>query len=207
MDDVTRVAVDELDQWLDGLQIVLAVMASGDLEEATRWVAKLPSVSFEKRRWRGPSWERREGPAAPAPIREQVLRRDQYACRYCTRRILHHRVVAYLTAHFPRELPYSFNMPEADAPSRLHTHFGFVRTIPEVDHVVPNGGNDLNNLVTACTPCNNYKGNRLPEEIPDMALRVIEPPGWDGLYRLYLQAGRRLPQPGSRATYGHAPTK
>ncbi len=35
------------------------------------------------------------------------------------------------------------------------------------DHVVPlsrGGGNTWENVVTACSPCNNRKGNRLPEE-------------------------------------------
>jgi len=35
------------------------------------------------------------------------------------------------------------------------------------DHVVPTsrgGGNTWENVVTACSPCNNRKGNRLPEE-------------------------------------------
>lgn len=35
------------------------------------------------------------------------------------------------------------------------------------DHVVPisrGGGNSWNNVVTACSPCNNRKGNRLPRE-------------------------------------------
>lgn len=36
------------------------------------------------------------------------------------------------------------------------------------DHVVPlsrGGGNDWGNVVAACSPCNNRKGNRLPKEV------------------------------------------
>jgi 5-methylcytosine-specific restriction endonuclease McrA len=36
------------------------------------------------------------------------------------------------------------------------------------DHVVPisrGGGNDWGNVVAACSPCNNRKGNRLPREV------------------------------------------
>jgi 5-methylcytosine-specific restriction endonuclease McrA len=36
------------------------------------------------------------------------------------------------------------------------------------DHLIPlsrGGTNDWNNVVTACSPCNTRKGNRLPEEI------------------------------------------
>ena len=42
------------------------------------------------------------------------------------------------------------------------------------DHVVPlsrGGGNDWGNVVAACSPCNNRKGNRLPKEV-GMKLRT-----------------------------------
>jgi len=70
------------------------------------------------------------------------------------------------------------------------THPGFYRTYPNLDHKVPGAGNALNNLVTTCTPCNEYKGNRwLPP------LRKIERTGWDGLHNLYAEAARRHPNP------------
>lgn len=43
------------------------------------------------------------------------------------------------------------------------------------DHVVPlsrGGGNDWGNVVAACSPCNNRKGNRLPKEV-GMKLRTV----------------------------------
>jgi 5-methylcytosine-specific restriction endonuclease McrA len=43
------------------------------------------------------------------------------------------------------------------------------------DHVVPlsrGGGNDWGNVVAACSPCNNRKGNRLPREV-GMKLRTV----------------------------------
>lgn len=43
------------------------------------------------------------------------------------------------------------------------------------DHVVPlsrGGGNDWGNVVAACSPCNNRKGNRLPREV-GMKLRSV----------------------------------
>ena len=43
------------------------------------------------------------------------------------------------------------------------------------DHVVPlsrGGGNDWGNVVAACSPCNNRKGNRLPSEV-GMKLRSV----------------------------------
>ena len=47
------------------------------------------------------------------------------------------------------------------------------------DHVIPisrGGTNDWTNVVTACSPCNTRKGNRLPAEIGMMPLtRPVEP--------------------------------
>ncbi|NIP78714.1 MAG: HNH endonuclease [Gemmatimonadetes bacterium] len=43
------------------------------------------------------------------------------------------------------------------------------------DHVVPlsrGGGNDWGNVVAACSPCNNRKGNRLPREV-GMKLQTV----------------------------------
>jgi 5-methylcytosine-specific restriction endonuclease McrA len=45
------------------------------------------------------------------------------------------------------------------------------------DHVVPvprGGANDWGNVVTACSPCNNRKGNRLPSET---GLKLLAVPG------------------------------
>jgi 5-methylcytosine-specific restriction endonuclease McrA len=44
------------------------------------------------------------------------------------------------------------------------------------DHIVPvsrGGGNSWDNVVTSCSPCNNRKGNRLPEEA---GLRLLSDP-------------------------------
>ncbi len=47
------------------------------------------------------------------------------------------------------------------------------------DHVVPlsrGGGNDWGNVVSACSPCNNRKGNRLPKEVGMKLLAVPSEP-------------------------------
>ena len=47
------------------------------------------------------------------------------------------------------------------------------------DHVVPlsrGGGNDWGNVVAACSPCNNRKGNRLPREVGMNLLTVPSEP-------------------------------
>jgi 5-methylcytosine-specific restriction endonuclease McrA len=47
------------------------------------------------------------------------------------------------------------------------------------DHILPlsrGGGNTWNNVVTSCSPCNNRKGNRLPEEAGMRLLAVPSEP-------------------------------
>lgn len=77
--------------------------------------------------------------------RAKVYRRDDNLCRYCGKRV-------------------------RDDSRR---HFIWRRTI---DHVIPRsrgGSNLMANLVTACEPCNTFKGDRLIEEIGMFLL----PPG------------------------------
>ena len=45
------------------------------------------------------------------------------------------------------------------------------------DHILPlsrGGGNDWTNVVTSCSPCNNRKGSRLPEEV---GMKLLTQPG------------------------------
>ena len=63
------------------------------------------------------------------------------------------------------------------------THPAAIRVYPNVDHVRPRALKGLNtdeNLIAACTPCNEWLGAR--EERPD----VLRPPrDWDGLVTTY----------------------
>jgi 5-methylcytosine-specific restriction endonuclease McrA len=59
------------------------------------------------------------------------------------------------------------------------------------DHIVPisrGGGNGWTNVVTACSPCNNRKGNRLPEEV---GLRLSRQPSEPNYVQL-IWAVRRI---------------
>lgn len=74
----------------------------------------------------------------PRPIRRAVYERDSHACVYCQR----------------KDGEYAPGETERDG-------------ILSVDHVIPvtrGGANTLENLVTCCTSCNNYKSDRTPEE-------------------------------------------
>jgi 5-methylcytosine-specific restriction endonuclease McrA len=113
-------------------------------------------------------------------IRAQVFASDNWCCRYCARKLVHPGILLLLGEIFPefRGLKSGHHMPKET------TEPAVVRVYPEVDHVnaVSLGGTwrDLDNLVAACTPCNELKNNYLGwTTIP----RVTEP--WSGLTEYY----------------------
>jgi hypothetical protein len=74
-------------------------------------------------------------------------------------------------------------------PRNEDCHFGLAVLSASIDHVVPferGGTSDLDNLVTACNPCQYGRGHFLLDELELEDPRAYAPPGdsWDGLTRL-----------------------
>jgi 5-methylcytosine-specific restriction endonuclease McrA len=112
------------------------------------------------------------------PAREvEVFRRDAWTCRYCGQPTVFLPVMAFLGHLFPDQFPYD---PHWKAGV---THPAVSACGASVDHVVPvtrGGTDDLDNLVTACWPCNARKGDFTLQEFG----REPRPPAatdWDGL--------------------------
>jgi DNA-directed RNA polymerase subunit RPC12/RpoP len=117
--------------------------------------------------------------AVPSALRAQTSKRDRWQCRYCGRRVVVPGVIQLVGALCPLEFPFpSHNMPGG------RTHPAAVRLYPNVDHVHAGsiGGWLLvnENLVTACTRCNELKSDKL-------GWSVLADPGeeWDGLAGSY----------------------
>jgi len=115
-------------------------------------------------------------PAILAPI----LQRDCWCCRYCGRRLVVAGVLELLGIIAPNEFPFprGHNMPAA------RTHVAACRTYPAVDHVRAGSSSNLwrdqNNLVAACMPCNESKGDR-----SGWIVQPVSQPNWTGLVQLY----------------------
>lgn len=118
--------------------------------------------------------------------KNRIYRRDHYQCLYCGRKLVLSDVLALLNRMDPTRFPWHRNWKTGSI------HPTFPMTIPTVDHVRPvvlGGTNEDRNLVTACWPCNQRKGD-LPLTLP-----LIEPADvtWCGLtdrFRaLWIQAG------------------
>jgi HNH endonuclease len=101
-----------------------------------------------------------EGGSPPAvPLRARVLEAGCWCCEYCDRRLVVPGVIELIGRLFPHEFPFSsHHMPTT------RTHPAAIRVYPNIDHVIAKsvGGKlvDSNNLVAACTPCNERKSNR-----------------------------------------------
>lgn len=119
-------------------------------------------------------------PASSRRVLARLYRRDGWRCRYCGRRVVVPGIIEIMGSLFPREFPFSpgHNMPTSG------THPAAVRMYPNVDHVQPGsqGGswtaND--NLVTACTICNQKKGNHT-----GWTYNALSTDDWDGLSSYY----------------------
>jgi HNH endonuclease len=123
--------------------------------------------------------------------RARVYEADGWRCRYCGRLLVVPGVIELIGVLCPDEFPFpSHAMPRAT------THPAAERAYPNVDHVHATsvgGTADEINLVTACTICNEKKGNRGGWQL----LRPT-PGDWDGLKSAYRELGTLAGGPRSK---------
>jgi hypothetical protein len=126
-------------------------------------------------------------PKMPPTSLVSVLRRDEWQCNYCGRRLVLAPLIAAIGALYPDEFPF----PSHAMPART-THPAAIRVYPNVDHVTAGrfSGDWTNdgNLVAACTPCNTLKSDR--SGWPGLSFTRQS---WDGLTRYYEMILKRLP--------------
>ena len=137
-----------------------------------------------------PALESPRGRRAPIKSRQrrETFERDRYQCRYCGRPLILSDVLALLTVIDPLRFPWHPNWKFG------YIHPAFPPTIPTVDHVVPvvlGGGNDPDNLVTACWPCNHTK---LDTDIRPPQIHEVDP-SWHGMTDRYRGLWERAGSP------------
>jgi hypothetical protein len=141
-----------------------------------RWIHRRRSVPAM------PAVASRAGQRMPAAAMERALyARDGWRCRFCGCRV----VVKPARDRMRRLLPGAIRL---DVSARDY-HAALLALTAVPDHVVPHshgGGNELDNLVTACWPCNNGRGGYRLEEmgLADPRSRAPMVDAWDGLSRL-----------------------
>lgn len=119
-------------------------------------------------------------------IRQEVLARDGYRCRYCGIPVVRKEVRALANELYPEAVPWVDRDPSKQ-------HAGFQCLWLQYDHVVPHshgGRSTADNVVISCALCNfgkdRYTLNQLGLEDP--RLRPVEWIDWDGLERLTASA-------------------
>lgn len=119
-------------------------------------------------------------PSSSRRLLARVYQRDGWRCRYCGRRVVVPGILEIMGTLFPSDFPFppGHNMPTNG------THPAAIRMYPNVDHVLPGsqGGSWTadDNLVTACTICNQKKGDRL-----GWTCGALSVDHWDGLAHYY----------------------
>ena len=137
----------------------------------------------------------------PAPSRQtraQVLLRDRFQCRYCGRKTVFEWVMTLLAEVYPTVFPWHMNWKSGA------THPAVSLWAAMVDHVVPashGGSNDLDNLVTACNPCNLAKASFILEEL-GWSLTEVSNEEWDGLLGYYVRLWEAVGRPRPAAHIG-----
>jgi hypothetical protein len=106
--------------------------------------------------------------------------RDGWRCRFCGCRVVAEKARRAMRNQVPDAIPWS----EAEG-----FHAAFYALSGSVDHVLPHsagGGNDLDNIVTACWPCQFGRSAWLIEEVGLIDPRSRPPvvDSWDGLTRV-----------------------
>jgi hypothetical protein len=131
--------------------------------------------------------ERPRPSVSPAQL-ATVLKRDTWRCHYCGRLLIAGGVIELIGALCPDEFPF----PAGHHMPLDRTHPAAIRVYPNVDHVHAGsrGGDwtDLDNLVAACTPCNERKSNR-----PGWTRIEVDASDWCGLIDCYRALAERIP--------------
>jgi len=115
-----------------------------------------------------------------------VLKRDGWRCHYCGRMMVAGGVLELVSVLCPEQFPF----PSGHHMPLDRTHPAANRVYPNVDHVHAGsqGGSwtDLDNLIAACTPCNERKGDKA-----GWSRMAQQPSGWCGLIDCYRTLAER----------------
>lgn len=115
----------------------------------------------------------------------RVWTRDQWTCKYCGRAVFFGPTLRLLHELSPNHGYYQRNGKLNDMVDVFH--WGWA----SIDHVLPvthQGGNNIENLVSACWKCNLQLGNIMGDSkpAPSNVNQSARKSGWDGLVSLYL---------------------
>lgn len=163
--------------YAESLAVLIDAVVDADQDAAQVAYARLPAFSGV----------RLKRATVTRAQRRATFECDRYQCRYCGCKLVLSDVLAVLAEIDAQRYPWQRNWRVGAI------HPAFPCSMATVDHVRPvglGGGNEPNNLVTACWPCNHSK---LDGEVASPLVDSADP-HWCGLtdrYRaLWDRAGR-----------------
>jgi hypothetical protein len=111
-----------------------------------------------------------------------LLQRDGFHCRFCGIPLIRNAVRNRIKRVYPEALPWGR--------TNLTQHAAFQAMWVQYDHLTPHargGGNDPENMVITCAPCNFGRMNYTLEEVGLIDPRTRNPicTSWDGLERFH----------------------
>jgi 5-methylcytosine-specific restriction endonuclease McrA len=118
----------------------------------------------------------------PSPNQQNhIFERDGWRCRYCGCKVVSKFARHRMSQLFPDEARWGRTNAEK--------HYALATLLASADHILPHsrgGNNAVDNLVTACTPCQFGRGHWTIEEVGFTDPRTREPviDSWDGLSRV-----------------------
>lgn len=193
------------------------LLKDGRDREARRLLRdELPWIYTPRKRPPGLVYTSLRVPAIRQPTDEEwaeAVRLDRWCCCYCGRLIAHPRALEliarlvgpglddplpFVDDHYSMSGIDEFGRKLKGVRGRCPTHPSIEKLVVEVEHVIPRtrigSTNEPGvNLRAACTPCNNWKGDYLVCEFPELVLRPLPRRGWRGLADLIRPLERRLP--------------
>ncbi|MFZ4689637.1 MAG: HNH endonuclease [Polymorphobacter sp.] len=121
-------------------------------------------------------------------VRQMVLARDGYRCRYCGLPVVHADIRKIAHSIYPEAVPWNSRVASQQ-------HSGFQAFWLQFDHVEPHshgGQSSVENVVVTCALCNFGKDRHtlLQLELEDPRLRLPIPSEYDGLERFRSAAPR-----------------
>lgn len=161
------------DEYPEVLEAVVAAICRDGLQAGAEEIARIayPPRDLSAR----PSLSRR--------VAFDVFRRDRFLCRYCDGKTIFQPVSRLLGSMYPDAFPFHPNWKAG------RTHPAVIARSPVVDHIVPGsqGGSwtDVENMVTACWPCNAIKADLTLEQLGWTLRPIRDESEWDGLSRSY----------------------
>jgi 5-methylcytosine-specific restriction endonuclease McrA len=135
LDQLSQIRSSEITEWY-----IEHGQMSGRHRKIQLKIPSLPTIDISQR----------DSVRSPAKIQNEVFLRDSYHCRYCGGKLLSQEFIRMFINKIDSPL---FKRGETN----LTTHGIIHITWPVADHVIPwnkGGKTSLENLVSACAPCN-----------------------------------------------------